>query len=110
MQTHHAIRLMRDVCALRHLSINTEKTYTHWLGQFGLFLKHSKLKATTPELKMEVSTQNEVLQRPQAFQPINQVLRQIEIVVTFSGWQANTRVGAVMNSGRRPKSQADGAF
>ena len=26
---------MREVCALRHLSINTEKSYIHWLGRYG---------------------------------------------------------------------------
>jgi hypothetical protein len=35
---------MREVCALRHLSINTEKTYTHWLGGYGFFLKDPKYK------------------------------------------------------------------
>ncbi len=29
MQIQHATRLMREVCALRHLSINTEKSYLH---------------------------------------------------------------------------------
>jgi len=53
MQIQHAIRLMREVCALRHLSINTEKSYTHWLGRYGSFLKDPKLKALTPERKME---------------------------------------------------------
>src|SRR5271169_7032826 len=38
MQIHHATRLMREVCALRHLSINTEKSYTHWLGRYASFL------------------------------------------------------------------------
>jgi hypothetical protein len=29
---------MRDVCALRHFSINTEKSYIHWLGRYASFL------------------------------------------------------------------------
>ena len=53
MQIQHATRLMREVCALRHLSINTEKSYTHWLARYGAFLLGSKLKALTPETKME---------------------------------------------------------
>ncbi len=44
---------MRELCVLRHLSINTEKTYIHWLGRYGLFLKDPKLKHLTPERKME---------------------------------------------------------
>jgi hypothetical protein len=38
---------MREVCALRHLAINTGKTYTHWLGRYGSFLKDPKLKTLT---------------------------------------------------------------
>jgi|ERR1044071_131837 hypothetical protein len=53
MQIQNAIRLMREVCALRHLSINTEKSYIHWLGRYGSFLKDPKLKSLTPEAKME---------------------------------------------------------
>jgi site-specific recombinase XerD len=53
MQIQHAIRLMREVCMLRHLSVNTEKTYTHWLGRYGSFLKEPKHEAPTPELKMQ---------------------------------------------------------
>jgi hypothetical protein len=30
-----SFRLMREVCALRHFSINTEKSYIHWLGRYG---------------------------------------------------------------------------
>jgi hypothetical protein len=48
MQIHHATRLMRQVCALKHLSINTEKSYIHWLGRYGSFLK-----ALTAEKKIE---------------------------------------------------------
>ena len=38
---------------LRHLSINTEKSYTHWLVRYGAFLKDPKLKNLAPEQKME---------------------------------------------------------
>ena len=44
---------MREVCALRHLSINTEKSYTHWLGRFGAFLKDKTFKSSTSAMKME---------------------------------------------------------
>ena len=53
MQIQHATRLMREVCALRHLSINTEKSYAHWLGRYGSFLKDPKLKTLRPETKIE---------------------------------------------------------
>jgi len=53
MLIHHAIRLMRELCARRHFSINTEKSYVHWLGRYGSFLKDSKLKDLTAEGKME---------------------------------------------------------
>ncbi len=49
----HATRLIREVCALKHLSINTEKTYIHWLGRYASFLRDPKLKALTAEKKME---------------------------------------------------------
>ena len=44
---------MREVCALRHLSINTEKSYIHWLVRYGSFLKDPKLKLRTTEMKIE---------------------------------------------------------
>src|SRR5689334_20200768 len=53
MQIQNAIRLIREVCALRHLSLNTEKSYCHWLCRFGSFLKDQKLKTMKPETKME---------------------------------------------------------
>ena len=34
---------MREVCVLRHLSVNTLKSYTHWLYRYGAFLKNSDL-------------------------------------------------------------------
>ena len=52
MQIQHAIRLLREACALRHLSINTENTYTHWLGRYGAFLKDPRFKNLTTEKKM----------------------------------------------------------
>jgi site-specific recombinase XerD len=53
MQIQHAMRLVREVCALRHLSINTEKTYTHWLRHYGLWLRDPKLKSLATEQKLE---------------------------------------------------------
>ena len=53
MLIQDATLLMREVCALKHLSINTEKTYIHWLGRYGSFLRNPKLKALAPEKKME---------------------------------------------------------
>ena len=53
MLIHAAKRLMREACALRHLSLNTEKTYTHWLVRYAAFLKDPKLKSLTTELKIE---------------------------------------------------------
>ena len=44
---------MREVCALQHLSINTEKSYIHWLVRYGSFLKDPKLKPLTTEMKIE---------------------------------------------------------
>ncbi len=38
---------------LRHLSLNTEKTYTHWLGRYGAFLRDQKVATPTTEGKME---------------------------------------------------------
>jgi hypothetical protein len=36
---HDAIRSLREVCVLRHLPSNTEKTGTHWLGHDGALLR-----------------------------------------------------------------------
>ena len=52
MQIQHAIRLLREACALRHLSINTENTYTHWLGRYSAFLKEPRFKNLTTEKKL----------------------------------------------------------
>src|SRR5579859_6127564 len=53
MLIHHAIASMRDLCARRHLSLNTEKSYVHWLGRYGSFPKDPRHKDRTPEQKME---------------------------------------------------------
>lgn len=53
MQISDAIRSVRELCALRHLSINTEKAYTHWLGRYGAFLKDPKLHPLSSERKIE---------------------------------------------------------
>jgi hypothetical protein len=52
MQISDAIRSV-ELCALRHLSINTEKAYTHWLGRYGTFLKDPDLHLLSSEQKME---------------------------------------------------------
>jgi site-specific recombinase XerD len=53
MQIPDAVRLVREACAVRYLSVSTEKTYTHWLGLYGTFLKDPKLKTLTSERKLE---------------------------------------------------------
>jgi hypothetical protein len=53
MQIHYATRLMREVCALRHLSINTEQSSLHWLGRYASFLMDPKLKTHTAEMILE---------------------------------------------------------
>jgi hypothetical protein len=53
MQIPDAVRLVREACAVRYLSVSTEKTYTHWLGRYGTFLKDPKLKTLTSERKLE---------------------------------------------------------
>ena len=53
MQISNSIRLTRETCGLRHLSFNTEKTYTHWIGRYGIFLKDPKFQTMTSEQKME---------------------------------------------------------
>ena len=53
MKLHHALRLVQETCALRHLSINTEKTYIHWIGRYASFLKQKRDDSLSPEQKME---------------------------------------------------------
>ena len=54
MKLHHALRLVKETCALRHLSINTEKTYIHWIGRYASFLRQNPSESLSPEQKMEV--------------------------------------------------------
>src|SRR5271170_4107309 len=51
MLINHAIRLTIETCELKHLSLNTQKSYTQWLRRYGLFLKDHK--PATTELKIE---------------------------------------------------------
>jgi len=44
MQINHAIRLLRETCALQPLALNTEKSYTHWLLRYAAFLIYKKKK------------------------------------------------------------------
>ncbi len=54
MQIQHAINSVRDVCMLRHLSVQTERTYIHWLKRYGAFLQSTKPPPeATSESKME---------------------------------------------------------
>ena len=45
--------LIREVCAVRHLSFNTATTYTHWIARYASFLKDPRLKVLTSARKME---------------------------------------------------------
>jgi len=53
MKFHQTIQNVKDVCALRHLSFKTEKTYLHWIGRYDSFLKQNPDQALSPEKKME---------------------------------------------------------
>ena len=54
MQTTHAIRLLRETCALQHTALKTEKTYTYWLLRYATFLKSPRAKPfSQPKEKME---------------------------------------------------------
>ena len=54
MQIHHATRLLRETCARKHLAINTEESYIHWLIRYAAFLKTPKLNPpTTTEQKIQ---------------------------------------------------------
>jgi site-specific recombinase XerD len=54
MQINHAIRLTIETCELKHLSLSTQKTYTHWLRRYGVFLQNRKQgDSVSTELKME---------------------------------------------------------
>ena len=52
MQLHHVIHLAKEICALRHLSLSTEKTYLHWIGRYASFLKQHRDPSLGPEQKM----------------------------------------------------------
>src|SRR5262245_57983793 len=43
MQLQQAISAIRDACMLKHLSVQTEKTYVHWVRRYGAFLQATKL-------------------------------------------------------------------
>jgi integron integrase len=58
MQIHQATRLLQETCALKHLSINTEKSYTHWLLRYSSFLKGPKSNFSTTEQKLEAFLTN----------------------------------------------------
>ncbi len=53
MKISHAIRLVRETCALRHFSFKTEKTYTYWLCRYGTFLKDHRATPWPTEQKIE---------------------------------------------------------
>lgn len=54
MQLQHAINSVRDVCKLKHLSVQTEKSYVHWVRRYGAFLLTVQLPpAQASETKME---------------------------------------------------------
>ena len=54
MQIDHAIRLLKETCALQHIALKTEKSYTHWLVRYASFLKGPKPKVLPqPNEKIE---------------------------------------------------------
>ena len=54
MQIQQAITLLRAACSLKHTSLKTEKSYTHWLLRYAAFLKGPKAKSLpTTEQKIE---------------------------------------------------------
>jgi site-specific recombinase XerD len=54
MHLHNATRLLRESCALRHVALSTEKSYTQCLGRYAAFLKTPSPKPLhTAELKIE---------------------------------------------------------
>jgi len=58
MSINDAIGLLRETCALKHFSLNTEKTYVHWLQRYGKFLKDPKHKNLLTEQKLETFLTN----------------------------------------------------
>jgi integron integrase len=54
MQIPHAIRLLKETCALQHIAIKTEKSYAHWVLRYATFLKSPRTKPLSqPKEKME---------------------------------------------------------
>src|SRR5262249_19150130 len=54
MQTHDAIGLLREACALQHMALKTERSYTHWVLRYAAFLKDPKAKSISgTEKKIE---------------------------------------------------------
>ena len=53
MKFTQTIQIVKDVCALRHLSFKTEKTYLHWIGRYASFLKENPNQRLSSEKKME---------------------------------------------------------
>jgi len=54
MLISNAMTLVRETCMLRHLSINTEKSYIHWLRRYGAFLLSQRaLRSASSVQKME---------------------------------------------------------
>ena len=54
IQIQHAIRLLRETCALQHLALNAEQSYVQWLGRYASFFKTRNLKTLeTAEQKTE---------------------------------------------------------
>ena len=47
MHLHDAISLLRQTCALHHLALKTEKSYTHWVFRYASFLKTQKARLLT---------------------------------------------------------------
>src|SRR6266436_10369188 len=39
MQFPNAIRLLKEACSLKHLALNTEKSYIQWLTRYAAFLR-----------------------------------------------------------------------
>jgi site-specific recombinase XerD len=53
MQLLQALNLLNETCAIRHYSLKTQKSYSHWLRRYSAFLKDPKFKLLSPEEKLE---------------------------------------------------------
>jgi hypothetical protein len=81
MLIQHATRLLQEACACRHLSVNTEKSYTQWRARFGAFLRDKNLAGLPAEQNLEAfltrlavaglsaSTQNQAFNAPALLLP-----------------------------------------